>query len=73
MAMKSTAGKAQRNVLGEIIALSVENEIKLEALEQVLVKTNPLVHELYLGQIDTIRKQKAAKLNLAITANPKKS
>lgn len=71
--MKSTDRKGQRNVLGEIIALSVENQIKLEALEQVLVKTNPVVHELYLGQIETLRKQKAVKLTLALTTTPKKS
>ena len=70
--MKSSAGKAQRNVLRELIALSVDNQIKLQALEQVLVKTNPMVHELYLGQIETLRKQKAVKLNRALTATPKK-
>jgi hypothetical protein len=73
MAMKSKVGKAQRNALEQIIALSVENQIKLEALEQVLVKTNPMVHELYLGQIETLSKQKAVKLNLALTPIPKKS
>ncbi len=75
--MKGTVGKAlgktQRNDLGQIIALSVENQIKLEALEQVLVKTNPMVHELYLGQIETLSKQKAVKLNLAPNLAPKKS
>ena len=65
--MKSTADNALLNALEEIVALSVENQIKLEALEQVWVKTNPLVHELYLGEIETISKQKGAKLNFALT------
>ena len=73
MAKKSTAAKRRMDGLGEIIALSVENRIKIEALEQVLVKTNPMVHELYLGQIETLSKQKAVKLNLAFTPTPKKS
>jgi len=73
MAMKSTVGKTQSNALGEIMELSLENQIKLEALEQILVKTNPMLHELYLGQIDTLRKQKAINLNRALTSAPMKS
>ena len=70
MAMNSKVGKAQGNALGEIIALSVDNQIKLEALEQVLVETNPMVHELYIGLIETLRKQKAVQLNRALTETP---
>ena len=72
MAKKSTAAKTRMDGLGEIIALSVENRIKIEALEQVLVKTNPMMHELYLGEVETIGKQKRMKLNLAFTPTPKK-
>jgi len=71
--MKSPAGKAQRNVLRELIALSVDNQIRIEAMEQVLVKTNPMVHELYLGLMETLRKQKAVKLNRGLAEIPKKS
>jgi len=67
MAKKSTAGKRLMDELEEIIALSVENRIKIEALEQVLVKTNPMVHELYLGEVETIGEQKRMKLTLALT------
>jgi len=67
MAKKSIAGKRLMDELEEIIALSVENRIKIEALEQVLVKTNPMVHELYLGEVETIGEQKRMKLTLALT------
>jgi len=67
MAKKSTAAKRRMDGLGEIIALSVENRIKIEALEQVLVKTNPMMHELYLGEVETIGEQKRMKLTLALT------
>lgn len=46
MAMKGTAGTGLINALAEIIALSVENQIRLDALDQVFEKTNPTVHEL---------------------------
>jgi hypothetical protein len=71
MAMKSTAGTGLINALAEIIALSVENHIKLDALEQVFEKTNPAVHELYLAEIQMLREQKAIKLNRAFTATLK--
>ena len=70
MTRKNTADKSLLNTIGELIALSVENQIKLEALEQVWVKTNPMVHELYLEEVETLSKQKAVRLNLALTNNP---
>ena len=68
MKTKSMADKPLINALEEIIALEVENQIKLEAWEQVFERTNPLVHELYRGQVETLSKQKKAKLQLALTA-----
>jgi len=72
MAMKSTSGTGLINALAEIIALSVENQIKLDALEQVFEKTNPTVHELYLAEIKMLREQRAGRLNLALINNLKK-
>jgi len=71
MAMKSTSGAGLINALAEIIALSVDNQIKLDALEQVFEKTNPTVHELYLAEIKMLREQKAIKLNRVHTATLK--
>lgn len=65
--MKHTADNSLLNALEELVALSVENQIKLEALEQVWLKTNPMIHELYIGEVETITKEKAAKLNVALT------
>ena len=70
MAAKTTIKKALINALDGIIALEVQNQIKLEAWEQVFENTNPLVHELYRGEVETLSKQKAVRLNLALTNNP---
>jgi len=65
--MKTTAQETLMNALQEIIALSVENQIKIEALERIIKETNPLLHELYLGEIETLTEQSAAQRNLALT------
>jgi len=49
---KSINDHALLTALEKIVALSVENQIKVEALEQVWVKTNPMVHELYIGEVE---------------------
>ena len=71
--MKSINDHALLIALEKIVALSVENQIKLEALEQVWLKTNPMVHELYIGEVETISRQKAAKLKLSLTKALKES
>jgi len=65
--MKTTAQETLMNALREIIVLSVENQIKLDALERIIKETNPLLHELYRGEIETLTEQSAAKRNLALT------
>jgi len=70
---KSINDHALLTALEKIVALSVENQIKVEALEQVWVKTNPMVHELYIGEVEMISRQKAAKLKLALTKALKES
>ena len=64
--MESTAEKTIMDALREIIALSVENQIKLEALERVFKETNPLLGELYRGEIETLTEQNV-KRKLALT------
>ena len=64
--MKDAAGKTPINVLREIVGHVVDCQIKLEALERVLEETNPLVHELYRGEIDTLTKLKAAPRTIAL-------
>ena len=36
-------------------------------MEQILVKTNPVAYELYLGTIENLRAQKAAELKKVLT------
>lgn len=71
MAIKSTGGTDLIDALAEIIALSVEHQIRLDALEQVFEKTNPTVHELYLAEIKMLREQNAARLNRDLEATLK--
>ena len=52
--MNNVNGQRFMDSLKEVIDLLVENRIKLDALEQVFKETNPLVHELYLGEIETL-------------------
>jgi len=65
--MKTNAQEALMDALHEIIALSVENQIKLDALERIIRETNPLLHELYRGEIEALTEQSAAKRNIALT------
>ena len=61
MAMKDTADKALKDEFQKIIDRCVENQIRIEALELVLVKTNPLVHELYLGEVEALSRKRKSK------------
>jgi hypothetical protein len=68
--MSKAAGQTSTNTLSrvaDLIDLSVEHKIKLDALEHVLKETNPPVHELYLGTIEKLRAQKAAELKKVLT------
>jgi hypothetical protein len=40
-------------------------------MEQILVKTNPVAYELYLGAIENLRAQKAAELKKVLTVRLK--
>ena len=66
--MNNVNGDRFIDALKEVIDLLVENRIKLDALEQVFKETNPLVHELYLGEIEKLREQEAREFNHALTA-----
>jgi hypothetical protein len=65
--MSKAAGQPLTNTLSSFVDLLVEHGIKLDALEQVLKKTNPLAHELYLGTIENLRSQKAPEVNHVLT------
>ena len=65
--MSKVAGQPSTNTLSRVVDLSVEHRIKLDALEHVLKKINPLVHELYLGTIENLEAQEAAEVSRVLT------
>ena len=73
--MKQAAGQRSNNDLSRVVDLLVEQRIKLDALEQVLKETNPLMHEFYLGTIENLRAQEGAEVRrmLTQTLNPQPS
>ena len=64
--MSKSAGQSSVNSLSRVVDLLVEHKIKLDAWELVLKETNPLVHEHYLGTIESLRSQKAAELKKSL-------
>ena len=65
--MSKAAGQPLPNALGKVVDLLVENRIRIDAIEQVLVKTNPVAYELYLGMIENLQAQKSAEVNRFLT------
>jgi hypothetical protein len=68
--MNKTTGQPSIDTLSGVVGLVdllVEHKIKLDALEDVLKETNPLVHELYLGTVEKLQAQEAAGLKKEVT------
>ena len=65
--MSKVAGQSLPNALSRVIDLLVESRIRIDAMEQILVKTNPVAYDLYLGTIENLRAQKAAELKKVLT------
>ena len=57
--------------LREVVDLLVENQIKHDALENVMKEINPLLHERYLGEVEVLKERKASALKQALTASLK--
>lgn len=69
--MNKAAGQRLPNALSKIVDLLVESRIRIDAMEQVLVKTNPVAYQLYLGMIENLQAQKAAELRQVLTVRLK--
>ena len=69
--MSKAAGQPLPNALIKVVDLLIESRIRIDAMEQILVKTNPVAYELYLGTIENLRAQKAAELKKVLTARVK--
>ena len=65
--MSKITGQPLPNVLTKVVDLLIESRIRIDAMEQILVKTNPVAYELYLGMIENLRAQKAAEVNRLLT------
>jgi hypothetical protein len=65
--MSNIASQPLPNTLIKIVDLLVESQIRIDAMEQILVKTNSVAYELYLGTIENLRTQKAAEVNRVLT------
>jgi len=69
--MSKIAGQPLPNALIKVVDLLVENRIRIDAMEQILVKTNPVAYELYLGTIENLQDHKAAEVKKVLTARLK--
>jgi hypothetical protein len=65
--MRKAAGQSLPNALINVVDLLVENRIRIDAMVQILVKTNPVAYELYLGTIENLQAQKTAEVSRVIT------
>jgi hypothetical protein len=55
------------NALIKVVDLLVESRIRIDAMEQILVKTNAVAYELYLDTIENLQTQKAAEVTRILT------
>jgi hypothetical protein len=61
--MSKASGQPLPNVLSKVVDLLVESRIRIDAMEQVLVKTNSVAEALYLGLIENLQREKEAEVN----------
>ena len=69
--MSKAAGQPLPNALIKVVDLLVESRIRIDALEQILVKTNPVAYDLYLGTIENLRVQKEAEVKKVLAGRIK--
>ena len=69
--MSKAAGQPLPNAFSKVVDLLVESRIRIDAMEQILVKTNSVAYELYLGAIETLRAQKAVEMKKILTVRLK--
>jgi hypothetical protein len=61
--MSKAADQPLPNALIKLVDLLIESRIRIDAMEQILVKTNPVAEALYLGMIENLQRQKEAEVN----------
>ena len=65
--MSKTTGQPLAHALSKVVDLLVESRIRIDAMEQILVKTNSVAYPLYLGMIENLQRQKATAVNRVLT------
>ena len=65
--MSKAAGQPLPHALIKVVDLLIESRIRIDAMEQILVKTNPVAYDLYLGTIKNLQRQKEAEVNRVLT------
>jgi len=65
--MSKAAGQPLPHALIKVADLLIESRIRIDAMEQILVKTNPVAYDLYLGTIKNLQRQKEAEVNRVLT------
>jgi len=65
--MSKAASQPLPHALIKVVDLLIENRIRIDAIEQILVKTNPVAYDLYLGTIKNLQRQKEAEVNRVLT------
>jgi hypothetical protein len=65
--MSKASGQPLPNALSRVVDLLVESRFRIDAMEQILVKTNPVAYELYLGMIENLQAQKTTEVNRVLT------
>jgi hypothetical protein len=69
--MSKIADQPLPNALGNVVDLLIENRIRIDAIEQVLLKTNPVAYDVYLGTIENLRARKPAEVRKILTGRLK--
>ncbi len=65
--MSKIADQPLPNALIRVVDLLVESRIRIDAMEQILVKTNAVAYELYLSTVENLQTQKAAEVTRILT------
>jgi hypothetical protein len=69
--MSKIADQPLPNALEKVVDLLIENRIRIDAIERVLVKTNPVAYDLYLGTIENLQAHKTAEVRKILTGRLK--
>lgn len=65
--MSKATSQLSTNTLNRIVDLLVESRIRIDAMEQIVVKTNPVAYQLYIGMIENLQAEKTAEVNRVLT------